>query len=113
MPRSLFGRTVLLLGGFLLASQAAAFVVNFFDRGSSLYRLNAERLKPIHDWVKTYERFWEESLDRLGEYSLVRCLSSVRISLRVYAIHCHQRNAPPERNAWKMSASAPACQGWR
>jgi DNA-binding transcriptional ArsR family regulator len=40
-------------------------------RGSGrqrLYRLNAERLKPIHDWVKTYERFWEESLDRLGEY---------------------------------------------
>ena len=44
MPRTLFGRTVLLLGGFLLASQAAAFVVNFFDRGSSLYRLNADQM---------------------------------------------------------------------
>jgi DNA-binding transcriptional ArsR family regulator len=40
-------------------------------RGSGrrrLYRLNAERLKPIHDWVKTFERFWQESLDRLDEY---------------------------------------------
>jgi DNA-binding transcriptional ArsR family regulator len=33
-----------------------------------LYRLNADRLKPIHDWVKGYERFWQESFDRLAEY---------------------------------------------
>ena len=33
-----------------------------------LYKLNAERLKPIHDWVKGFERFWQESLDRLDEY---------------------------------------------
>jgi DNA-binding transcriptional ArsR family regulator len=40
-------------------------------RGSGrqrLYKLNAERLKPIHDWVKTFEQFWNESLDRLDEY---------------------------------------------
>jgi DNA-binding transcriptional ArsR family regulator len=33
-----------------------------------LYKLNAEKLKPIHDWVKTFERFWNESFDRLDEY---------------------------------------------
>lgn len=33
-----------------------------------LYKLNAEKLKPIHDWVKTFERFWSESFDRLDEY---------------------------------------------
>ncbi|HJZ58425.1 MAG TPA: metalloregulator ArsR/SmtB family transcription factor [Gemmataceae bacterium] len=33
-----------------------------------LYRLNAGRLKPIHDWVKSFERFWTERLDRLDEY---------------------------------------------
>jgi DNA-binding transcriptional ArsR family regulator len=33
-----------------------------------LYRLNADRLKPIHDWVKSFERFWDESLDRLDDY---------------------------------------------
>jgi DNA-binding transcriptional ArsR family regulator len=30
-----------------------------------LYRLNARALKPIHDWVKTYERSWSERFDRL------------------------------------------------
>src|SRR5437762_1074198 len=33
-----------------------------------LYRLNAEPLKPIHDWVKTFEQFWAESFDRLDGY---------------------------------------------
>ena len=33
-----------------------------------LYRLNAERLEPIHDWVKSFERFWDESFDRLDKY---------------------------------------------
>jgi DNA-binding transcriptional ArsR family regulator len=30
-----------------------------------LYRLNAQALKPIHDWVKTYERSWSERFDQL------------------------------------------------
>src|SRR5918999_4761593 len=30
-----------------------------------LYRLNGPALKPIHDWVKTYERTWDERFDRL------------------------------------------------
>ncbi|WP_369199446.1 ArsR/SmtB family transcription factor [Streptomyces sp. PU-14G] len=30
-----------------------------------LYRLNAQALKPIHDWVARYERFWSERFDRL------------------------------------------------
>ena len=33
-----------------------------------LYSLNAERLKPIHDWVKSFEQFWNESFDRLDQY---------------------------------------------
>lgn len=33
-----------------------------------LYRINAEALRPIHDWVKAYERLWNERLDRLEEY---------------------------------------------
>ena len=32
-----------------------------------LYRLNAEELKPVHDWVKTYQRFWGHQLDRIKE----------------------------------------------
>jgi DNA-binding transcriptional ArsR family regulator len=30
-----------------------------------LYRVNGRALKPIHDWVKGYERFWSGRFDRL------------------------------------------------
>jgi DNA-binding transcriptional ArsR family regulator len=30
-----------------------------------LYRLNGHALKPIHDWVKTYERSWSERFAQL------------------------------------------------
>jgi DNA-binding transcriptional ArsR family regulator len=30
-----------------------------------LYRLNGQALKPIHDWVKAYERTWSERFDQL------------------------------------------------
>jgi DNA-binding transcriptional ArsR family regulator len=30
-----------------------------------LYRLNGQALKPIHDWVKTYERLWSERFEQL------------------------------------------------
>ena len=29
-----------------------------------LYRLNGHALKPIHDWVKAYERSWSERFER-------------------------------------------------
>ena len=30
-----------------------------------MYRLNGHSLKPIHDWVKTYERSWAQRFDRM------------------------------------------------
>ena len=33
-----------------------------------LYKLNGKGLKPIHDWTKTFENFWNESYDRLDNY---------------------------------------------
>lgn len=33
-----------------------------------VYRLNALELKPVHDWVKTYEQLWTEQFDRLDAY---------------------------------------------
>jgi DNA-binding transcriptional ArsR family regulator len=30
-----------------------------------LYRLNGHALKPIHDWVKSYERLWSERFAEL------------------------------------------------
>ncbi len=35
-----------------------------------VYRVNAEQLKPIHDWVKTFERFWDERFDRYPDRRL-------------------------------------------
>jgi DNA-binding transcriptional ArsR family regulator len=32
-----------------------------------MYRLNAEELKPVHDWVKIYEGFWTHQLDRIKD----------------------------------------------
>src|SRR5712691_13028417 len=41
-------------------------VVDVRDQGRQrLYRLNGHALKPIHDWVKNYERSWSERFDRL------------------------------------------------
>jgi DNA-binding transcriptional ArsR family regulator len=30
-----------------------------------VYRLNGRPLKPIHDWVSSYERLWQERFDEL------------------------------------------------
>jgi DNA-binding transcriptional ArsR family regulator len=41
-------------------------VVDVRDEGRQrLYRLNGPALKPIHDWVKGYERTWSERFDLL------------------------------------------------
>jgi DNA-binding transcriptional ArsR family regulator len=31
------------------------------------YRVNAERLKPIYDWVAPFERYWSERYNRLDD----------------------------------------------
>jgi DNA-binding transcriptional ArsR family regulator len=33
-----------------------------------LYQLDAQGLKPIHDWVSEFERHWNETFDRLDAY---------------------------------------------
>jgi hypothetical protein len=30
-----------------------------------VYVLNLDRLRPVYDWVKTFERHWERQLDRI------------------------------------------------
>lgn len=32
-----------------------------------LYRLNAVELKPVHDWIKNYEQFWNHQMLRIKE----------------------------------------------
>jgi DNA-binding transcriptional ArsR family regulator len=41
-------------------------IVSVIKRGQHrMYRLNAAELKPIHDWVKTFERFWTHQLSEI------------------------------------------------
>ena len=35
------------------------------DGRRRLYRCNGDALRPIHDWVKNYERLWSERFDEL------------------------------------------------
>ena len=43
-------------------------LVDVRDEGRQrMYRLNGEPLKPIHDWVKNYERTWNERFDVLDD----------------------------------------------
>jgi DNA-binding transcriptional ArsR family regulator len=35
------------------------------DGRQRLYRLNGSGLKPIHDWIKEYERTWSERFDAM------------------------------------------------
>ena len=40
-----------------------------------VYVLNLDRLRPIYDWVKTFERHWEHQLDRIKERAEARALA--------------------------------------
>jgi DNA-binding transcriptional ArsR family regulator len=43
-------------------------LVDVRDQGRQrMYRLNGQPLKPIHDWVKTYEQTWNERFDAMDE----------------------------------------------
>jgi DNA-binding transcriptional ArsR family regulator len=43
-------------------------LVNVRDEGRQrMYRLNGRPLKSIHDWVKDYERSWNERFDALDD----------------------------------------------
>jgi DNA-binding transcriptional ArsR family regulator len=33
-----------------------------------LYRVEPERLRPMHDWLAKHERAWNERLDRMDDY---------------------------------------------
>ena len=37
------------------------------DGQQRLYSLNPQELKPVNDWVKPFERFWTEQIDRIKQ----------------------------------------------
>jgi DNA-binding transcriptional ArsR family regulator len=49
-----------------LAALRKAGVVSVVKRGQHrMYRLNPEGLKPVRDWMKTFERHWEHQVDQI------------------------------------------------
>ena len=45
-----------------------AGVVTVVKRGQHrLYRLKPEALKPVHDWVKVFERYWTHQVDQIKQ----------------------------------------------
>lgn len=43
-------------------------LVSYVRKGRQrMYRLNAAELRPVYDWVKTYERYWEQQLLRIKD----------------------------------------------
>ena len=37
------------------------------DGRHMLYRINADAIRPLHEWTKTFERFWQHQLNRVKE----------------------------------------------
>lgn len=41
-------------------------LLNVARRGRRrMYSLNGDELRPVFDWIRTYERFWEHQLGRI------------------------------------------------
>ena len=47
--------------------RAVGVVLVRVDGRHRWYRVNGPALRPIHDWVRTFERTWNERLDRLDD----------------------------------------------
>jgi DNA-binding transcriptional ArsR family regulator len=48
------------------------------------YRVNGARLKPIHDWVTMYEKFWQHQLERVKQRAeaMARAADSTKTTQR-------------------------------
>ncbi len=60
------------------------------------YKIKADGLKPIHEWVKPFEQLWNERFDRLAEY--LRELQATRPNLsRETEETTNEQNNPENR----------------
>src|SRR6201986_3353347 len=51
-----------------LGALRKAGVVTMVKRGQHrMYRLEAKGLKPVHDWVKVFERYWTHQIDQIKQ----------------------------------------------
>ena len=53
-------------------------VVTRIKRGQHrMYRLEAAQLKPIHDWAKKFERYWNNQIDRIKERAEQKAMEKI------------------------------------
>ena len=53
-------------------------VVNVTKKGQHrMYRLDPMQLKPVHDWVKSYERYWTHQISRIKQMAEQRTLERI------------------------------------
>jgi DNA-binding transcriptional ArsR family regulator len=52
----------------LAVLRTAGLVSQRQEGGMSIYRLEAEALREVLDWVRVYEKFWDAKLGELGRY---------------------------------------------
>lgn len=48
--------------------ERAGLVQRRWDGNFSYLRLNAKAMQTANEWLEHYRKFWEQSLDRLGNY---------------------------------------------
>ncbi len=44
-----------------------------------LYRTNAEAIRPLHEWTKTFERFWQHQLSRVKERAEAKAKTTEKV----------------------------------
>jgi DNA-binding transcriptional ArsR family regulator len=65
-------------------------VVTWVKRGQHrMYRLDAAELKPIHDWVKAYERYWAHQISRIKQIAEQKAMDKAA-----------GENTPPRPKRW-------------
>ena len=52
------------------------------DGRQKLYRTDAEAIRPMHEWTKTFERFWGHQLNRIKERAEANASASPRPHLK-------------------------------
>jgi DNA-binding transcriptional ArsR family regulator len=63
-------------------------VVTVVKRGQHrMYQLHAAQLRPVHDWVKTFEQYWTNQLTRIKNRAEEKALERIT-----------QENQPPKSN---------------
>ena len=49
------------------------------DGRQMFYRTNAQAIRPLHEWTKTFERFWQHQLLRVKERAEAKCKSPDKV----------------------------------